>query len=769
MYQAVTAGSDPYGSMAQSHNTSGPSLSSQSKGFQAPDMMMMVTATNNNNNNHTQQQQQQQQQHHQNAMDNTSKNQPQSFSLPFGFDSATTNNLLQMSLQDPNMFANLLLWKALQDANNGVNADQQQQQVQQQQQPQHEQQQVPQQQIQQAQQPQQQQAQRQQQVQPQNQQQLQQQQHLQQLQLQQQQIQQQLLQSYALATGSQATQQQPQAAMSQTTPQVHQTQFSSYQTSGGTNSAVPSLSSSHAFHPYGVGSSTSSSQATPFQTLSSNHQQAMAPAPAAVTANTTTSHQHTDLQGTSNTHNKKLFALQTFVKPVSREGNNDSPLNDDLWRLFTGDYDDEDDGDSPEETPSSEPIKPAYSTPTLAPLVPMRNAATTTLSAMANPSTVEAPLVTLEPIVSAPSWLQPQQQQQQPQQHNQQQQQQQSQQQPQQHQQPTPTLSSVSSSPAVPPLSSKPFLSTAQQEAAADRQYMMVPPTLFPPTLLGSNTHPSRNSDTASGSSQQSRNKAAAAKAASTKVKAAGGGRYRKDGGKGSSTTVTPYEHLKTILAERGFTIPKTKSSEAGYVTTPSPLQLASFGTKLVKAVHASDAPLLSSLLECGLSPNPCNQFRDSILDLVCKRANEPIFQCLLDHNADLQVCDGFGRTPLHHAAWASTFSSVIVHAILKRDPSQAFLEDNRGQTPLEYVRPSLVSQWISFLDEHKDEFWPMGGDANMVTSNPPKRRDLQLADPPNALSVDLAGLVSSGVVEPAQVAAMDELTRRTYQMDQFQ
>jgi hypothetical protein len=80
-----------------------------------------------------------------------------------------------------------------------------------------------------------------------------------------------------------------------------------------------------------------------------------------------------------------------------------------------------------------------------------------------------------------------------------------------------------------------------------------------------------------------------------------------------------------------------------------------------------------------------------------------------------------------------------------------------------------LIPQWIAFLDEHKDEFWPMGGDANKLTSSPPRRRDLQLADPPNALSVDLAGLVSSGVVEPAQVEAMDELTRRTYQLEQFQ
>jgi hypothetical protein len=28
---------------------------------------------------------------------------------------------------------------------------------------------------------------------------------------------------------------------------------------------------------------------------------------------------------------------------------------------------------------------------------------------------------------------------------------------------------------------------------------------------------------------------------------------------------------------------------------------------------------------------------------------NAPIFQCLVKHGCDLRVCDGFGRTPLHH------------------------------------------------------------------------------------------------------------------------
>jgi hypothetical protein len=101
--------------------------------------------------------------------------------------------------------------------------------------------------------------------------------------------------------------------------------------------------------------------------------------------------------------------------------------------------------------------------------------------------------------------------------------------------------------------------------------------------------------------------------------------------------SVTPQAFLEQLLAPRGHTYQRISSDDAEYDAVPSPLQLASFGTLLVKAVHTADTGLLAQLLECGLSPNPCNQFRDSIVDLVCKRANESIFTCLLEHNCDLQ------------------------------------------------------------------------------------------------------------------------------------
>lgn len=97
-------------------------------------------------------------------------------------------------------------------------------------------------------------------------------------------------------------------------------------------------------------------------------------------------------------------------------------------------------------------------------------------------------------------------------------------------------------------------------------------------------------------------------------------------------STESPQDVLERVLEARGYKYSRIKADQANYDTVPSPLQLASFGNEVIKAIHASDVNRLSKLLSMGLSPNPCNQFRDSIVDLVCKRSDSAIFHCLVGH-----------------------------------------------------------------------------------------------------------------------------------------
>lgn len=233
-----------------------------------------------------------------------------------------------------------------------------------------------------------------------------------------------------------------------------------------------------------------------------------------------------------------------------------------------------------------------------------------------------------------------------------------------------------------------------------------------------------------------------------------------------NETGISPIQAFHKILKARGHNEMYSVDSEGTeYDVVPSPLQLASYGTYLVWAVGSSDSTLVRKLLGCGLSPNPCNQFRDSILgDLICKKGKVHIYKCFVDEfNADVSVVDGFGRTLLHHCCWANELCRPIVEDILQRDPIQIFLRDKQEKTPLEYVDANAYGAWKRFLKEVADKYWPTGMTLPKFTPPLSGRRQLNgdLMDPPEALTPALATGVASGNLTPEAVSAMSDLSHK--------
>ncbi len=69
---------------------------------------------------------------------------------------------------------------------------------------------------------------------------------------------------------------------------------------------------------------------------------------------------------------------------------------------------------------------------------------------------------------------------------------------------------------------------------------------------------------------------------------------------------------------------------------------------KVIQGVRKSDKEMIRSLLRLGLSPNPCNKFGESIIHMVCRCGNLGLLEVFMEYGCSLQVCDDFGRTPLH-------------------------------------------------------------------------------------------------------------------------
>jgi hypothetical protein len=143
-----------------------------------------------------------------------------------------------------------------------------------------------------------------------------------------------------------------------------------------------------------------------------------------------------------------------------------------------------------------------------------------------------------------------------------------------------------------------------------------------------------------------------------------------------------------------------------------------------------------------------------------------------VEAGAEVRVADGFGRTPLHYAAWADPPCMDSARLLLKTDGRLLFVSDVHGKTPLEYVGEQHRGAWIEFLEGVKDEMWPIhnaamgveyfpearwtkrnGGDEhNVGGSSSPSELNNDIPDPKNALSLELAEKVASGHIMPHAV-----------------
>lgn len=208
------------------------------------------------------------------------------------------------------------------------------------------------------------------------------------------------------------------------------------------------------------------------------------------------------------------------------------------------------------------------------------------------------------------------------------------------------------------------------------------------------------------------------------------------------------------MLRARGYSTNNFCSLDGGYYCKPTELQKASYGMKVIQAVRTSDDKLLQAILDCGLSPNPCNQFGESVVHMVCRRGDYKLLKILVNAGCSLQVTDDFGRTPLHDACWTAEPSFDCVELILNRDARLLHIVDCRGSSPLSYVKRDHWKQWIDFFRSKADTYWPARDVSKEGEQTPPTlvgaaAHSGPISDPKNAIPIELATLISSGKLDP--------------------
>lgn len=222
----------------------------------------------------------------------------------------------------------------------------------------------------------------------------------------------------------------------------------------------------------------------------------------------------------------------------------------------------------------------------------------------------------------------------------------------------------------------------------------------------------------------------------------------------------TLQEHVDAALRALGYNIELYESLTTGFYNPPTPLQVASYGPRMVQIVRSSDDRALRNTLDVGLSPNPCNQFGESLLHMICRRGDFKLLNVMMEAGTRLQVCDDYGRTPLHDAFWSAHPAFEVVDAILGHDPSLLFMKDKRGSLPLSYVHKDHWPAWRQWFDRHIAEYFPkttvgqIFQPSELVLMEP---GSMIAPDPKSELSLELLRMVASGEMDPQEARIMAE------------
>jgi ankyrin repeat protein len=130
------------------------------------------------------------------------------------------------------------------------------------------------------------------------------------------------------------------------------------------------------------------------------------------------------------------------------------------------------------------------------------------------------------------------------------------------------------------------------------------------------------------------------------------------------------------------------------------PYREAQISTEILKAVRQNDLPALRAFEVDELSQR--NQFGENLMHLVCRLGLDLVEYLVSVAKLPLNVRDKYGRTPLHNACLAAkpNFGNVVL--LLKHAPKLVVFEDDKGNTPFEYIPARNYGNWSRFLSEER-------------------------------------------------------------------
>lgn len=143
-----------------------------------------------------------------------------------------------------------------------------------------------------------------------------------------------------------------------------------------------------------------------------------------------------------------------------------------------------------------------------------------------------------------------------------------------------------------------------------------------------------------------------------------------------------------------------------GFFHAPTQAEIDAYQHDILAAVRSSKVDTLREFYKQGRPMKCSNEFGESILHLACRKGLTEVAKFLVEEaNVPVQVCDDYGRNPLHDACWVHKPNFELMDLVLSRCPDLLFIKDRRGHTPLSFARRDQWKAWNDYLKTKTPEF----------------------------------------------------------------
>ncbi|CAB9506833.1 Ankyrin repeat-containing protein [Seminavis robusta] len=163
---------------------------------------------------------------------------------------------------------------------------------------------------------------------------------------------------------------------------------------------------------------------------------------------------------------------------------------------------------------------------------------------------------------------------------------------------------------------------------------------------------------------------------------------------------------LKTLAEDEHSVTVQSFSALENFFHPPTEEEIAAYDHEAIAAIRTQNMDTLKQYHAEGRPLKCSNKFGESLLHMACRKGMLQVTTFLTQTaNVPFQVCDDYGRSPLHDACWAHTTNFELVDLILTECPDLLYIQDKRGNTPLSYLKQEKWAAWNKYLASKSADF----------------------------------------------------------------